>query len=165
MLISHSSGDEGDDYATRIREYSEVMGVNTICCGDRIDGERSTTAEGKKVYSLRDVFGIADIVTYPSTVEGFGNGFLEAVYYRKPIVVNNYAIYDLDIRPKGFRTIEMDHYMTGNTVRQAKEVLANKELADEMVEVNYKLGRRYFSYEVLEQQLATLLMNCFGRSY
>ena len=164
LLISHSSGDEGDDYAIRIREYSEVMGVNTICCGDRIDDERGTTADGKKVYSLRDVFGIADIVTYPSTVEGFGNAFLEAVYYRKPIVVNNYAIYDLDIRPKGFRTIEMDHYMTSNTVRQAREVLANKELAEEMVEINYKLGRRYFSYEVLEQQLATLLMNCFGRS-
>jgi glycosyltransferase involved in cell wall biosynthesis len=163
LLISHSSGDEGTDYAIRIREYSDVMGVNTVSCGDRVSDKRGTTEDGKKVYSLADVFSVADIVTYPSTIEGFGNAFLEAIYYRKPIVVNNYAIYDSDIRPKGFRTIEMDHYMTSATVKLANEVLANDDLAAEMIETNYDLGKRFFSFEVLQQLLETLLMNCFGR--
>ena len=35
----------------------------------------------------------ADLVTYPSTFEGFGNAFLEAIYYCRPIVVNTYSIY------------------------------------------------------------------------
>jgi hypothetical protein len=164
LVISHSSGDEGDDYAIRVREYSEVLGVNTISCGDRVGEKRGMTCDGKKVYSLADIFAAADLVTYPSTIEGFGNAFLEAVYYRKPIVVNNYAIYDSDIRPKGFRTVEMDSYMTSQTVKQAREVLTNDDLTHEMVETNYELGKRFFSYEVLQQLLTTLLMNCFGRS-
>jgi hypothetical protein len=47
----------------------------------------------------------------------------------KPIVVNNYAIYDSGIRPKGFRTIEMENFITGDTIRQAREVLTNDDLA------------------------------------
>jgi hypothetical protein len=163
-MISHSSGDEGDDYACRVREYSELLGVNTLSCGDRVADRRGTTTDGRKVYCLADVFAAADMVTYPSTIEGFGNAFLEAVYYRKPIVVNNYAIYDSDIRPKGFRTIEMENFITSETLKQAKEVLTNRHLVAEMVETNYELANRFFSYEVLEQILTTLLMNCFGRN-
>ena len=37
-----------------------------------------------------------------------GNAFLEAIYFRKPIVINTYSNYHLDIRPKGFQVIEMD---------------------------------------------------------
>jgi glycosyltransferase involved in cell wall biosynthesis len=164
LVISHSTGDEGDDYARRVREYSDVLGVNTLFCGERLSDKRGTTVEGQKVYSLADVFAASDMVTYPSTIEGFGNAFLEAVYYRKPIVVNNYAIYDSDIRPKGFRTVEMDNFITSETIKQAREVLTSNDLATEMVEVNYDLANRFFSYEVLEQILATLLMNCFGRN-
>ena len=54
----------------------------------------------------------ADLITYPSLYEGFGNAFLEGVYHRTPIVVNRYPIYELDIRPKGFRCLEMDGYIT-----------------------------------------------------
>jgi len=31
-----------------------------------------------------------------------GNAFLEAVYYRKPVMCNRYSIYRTDIEPKGF---------------------------------------------------------------
>jgi glycosyltransferase involved in cell wall biosynthesis len=164
LVISHSTGDEGDDYARRVREYSDVLGVSTLFCGDRLAENRGTTADGRKVYSLADIFAASDMVTYPSTIEGFGNAFLEAVYYRKPIVVNNYAIYDSDIRPKGFRTVEMHDFITSQTIADANEVLSNADAAAEMVETNYDLANRFFSYEVLEQILETLLMNCFGRN-
>jgi glycosyltransferase involved in cell wall biosynthesis len=164
LVISHSTGDEGDDYANRVREYSEVLGVNTLFCGDRLADKRGTTPEGRKIFSLADIFASADMVTYPSTIEGFGNAFLEGVYYRKPILVNNYAIYDSDIRPKGFRTIEMENFITGETINQARQVLTNQDLATEMAETNYEVANRFFSYEVLDQILSTLLMNCFGRN-
>ncbi len=163
LVISHASGDEGTDYATRVLEYSEMLEVNTIMCGDRLADQRGKTPGGRKIYSLSDIFHHADLVTYPSTIEGFGNAFLEAVYFRKPILVNNYAIYDSDIRPKGFQTVVMEDFITRATVEQAQEVLATPSLAAEMAEKNYDLARRFFSYEVLEQKLSTLLMNCFGR--
>jgi glycosyltransferase involved in cell wall biosynthesis len=138
--------------------------VNTIPCGSRLSGERGQTADGRKIYSLADVYAQADLVTYPSTIEGFGNAFLEAAYYRRPILVNNYAIYDSDIRPKGFRAVEMHNYITSHAIAQAREVLTNPDLVAEMVETNYEVAQRYFSFEVLEQNLTTLLVNCFGRS-
>jgi glycosyltransferase involved in cell wall biosynthesis len=162
LVISHASGDEGGEYARRVHDYSDLLGVNTVLCEDRVGQERGQTADGRKVYELGDVFSQADLVTYPSTIEGFGNAFLEAVYYRKPILVNNYAIYDSDIRPKGFRTVEMEDFITTAALEQAREVLNNDDLATEMVETNYELAQKFFSYEVLEQNLRTLLMNCFG---
>jgi glycosyltransferase involved in cell wall biosynthesis len=164
LVISHASGDEGDDYARRVREYSELLGVNTVMCGEHVGETRGQTRHGRKVYDLADVYKYADLVTYPSTIEGFGNAFLEAVYYRKPILVNNYSIYDSDIRPKGFQTIEMEDFITSDVISQTREVLTNSDLAAEMVETNHELALKFFSYEVLEQNLTTLLMNCFGRS-
>jgi len=162
LVISHASGDEGDEYARRVREYSEILGVKVVFCSDRLDDERGTTEDGRKVFDLADVYHHADLVTYPSTIEGFGNAFLEAAYYRKPILVNNYSIYESDIRPKGFRTVEMDDYISNGTLSQTREVLTNPDLVAEMVEINHALASRFFSYEVLAQKLTTLLMNCFG---
>ena len=162
LVISHASGDEGDDYSRRIREYSDMLGVGVIFASDVVGDERCTTQEGRKVYTLADLYRQADLVTYPSVIEGFGNAFLEAIYYRRPILVNNYSIYELDIDPKGFRTIEMDDYISGETVEQARRILEDPEAAASAVEHNYALGVRFFSYEVLCQRLCTLLTGCFG---
>jgi mannosylglucosylglycerate synthase len=97
-------------------------------------------------------------VTYPSTFEGFGNAFLEAVYFRKPVVVNNYSIYNKDIKPKGFQVIEIDGYVTGDAVQKANRVLKDTAMRQRMVDHNFELGRRFFSYEVLESQLKALMM-------
>ena len=66
------------------------------------------TQDGRKIYTIEDIYHYADLVTYPSTFEGFGNAFLEAIYFRKPVVVNLYSIYRVDIKPKGFSAIELD---------------------------------------------------------
>jgi hypothetical protein len=101
-------------------------------------------------------------VTYPSTTEGFGNAFLEAVYYRKPVVVNNYSIFDLDIKPKGFRVIEFDGYITDDTISRTRSALEDPAHTAVMTAHNYELGRRYYSYALLERHLETLLSDCFG---
>ena len=85
--------------------------------------ERGQTGDGRKIYRLSDVYPAADLVTYPSSVEGFGNAFLEAIYFKRPLVVNNYSIFDVDIKPKGFRVIEFDGYITDWTVSQTRRVL------------------------------------------
>ena len=92
-------------------------------------------------------------MTYPSTFEGFGNAFLETVYFRKPIVVNKYSIYTLDIKPKGFQAIELDGYVTSTAVQQTKEILENKQRCQQIVDNNYEIGARFFSYAVLRRRL------------
>ena len=157
LVISHASGDEGYDYEQRLREYSAIMNVETIFVSDIINEQRGQTADGRKIYTLEDIYPHADLVTYPSTIEGFGNAFLEAVYFRRPIVVNKYAIYSKDIKPKGFRVIELDGYVANPTVEMTRQVLTDKALREEMAEHNYAVAKRYFSFSVLKRALQSYI--------
>ena len=157
LVISHASGDEGYDYEQRVKEYSKLLNVNTRFVSNIINEKRGYTKEGRKIYTLDDIYPHADLVTYPSTFEGFGNAFLEAVYYKKPIVVNKYSIYTYDIEPKGFLTIELDGFVTEDAVRKTRDVLENQELCKDMVEKNYDIAMRCYSYAVLRQKLKNLI--------
>ena len=128
---------------------------------DRLE-HRGQGADGRKIYTLEDIYPQADLVTYPSAIEGFGNAFLEALYYRRPIVVNNYSIYKTDIKPKGFQVIEFDGYITTETLEQARHALTHPDEVARQAEANFSLARRYFSYAVLERRLHLLLADCFG---
>lgn len=162
LVVSHASGDDGYEYTTRISNYAQLLGVNLLFADDIFDEFRGMTDDGRKIYSLWDAYPLADLVTYPSTIEGFGNAFLEALYYKRPIVVNNYAIYATDIRPKGFKVIEFDDYITDETVEMTRKVLADKEFEIQMCKHNYELAKRYYSFEVLRNKLKMLLDNAFG---
>jgi len=158
LVISHASGDEGQDYEQRLREYSELMQVDTIFVANIIDEKRGTTSDGRKIYTLEDVYPYADLVTYPSTVEGFGNAFLEAVYFKKPIAVNTYSIYTRDIKPKGFSVIELDGYVTSAAVEKTIQILDDPDLREQIVEKNYALGKEYYSYAVLRRRLKAFML-------
>ena len=162
LVISHASGDEGYEYERDLRKYAQSLGVNALFVSEAIGENRGTGASGSKVYALGDVYPHADLITYPSGFEGFGNAFLESVYYRKPLVVNNYSIYAIDIRPKGFRVIELNGYVNDDAVKRVREVLENPELGREMAEENYQLARRYFSYSVLKRKLEGLVADFLG---
>ena len=103
------------------------------------------------------------MVTYPSTIEGFGNAFLEAVYYHRLILVNNYSIYEVDIKPKGFRTVWFDGFISDNTLEMVRQILRNSTRAQEWAEENYQLAKRYFSFTVLERRLQSVLADCLGQ--
>lgn len=162
LVISHPAGDEGSSYLQMIRERIEDARIDVRFIDDRIADQRGVNAEGKKAYTLFDVYPHADLVTYPSHYEGFGNAFLEAVYFRKPVVVNTYAVFARDIAPLGFQTIEMPQLVTNQVMEQTRKILTDPVLRDEWVENNYQLGVKYFSYSVARRKLATRLANLFG---
>jgi len=162
LVISHASGDEGSEYATFLREYIQLLEVKVRFAEDIFSYQRGRTPDGRKVYSLADAYYPADLVTYPSTIEGFGNAFLEAIYYRKPIVMSTYEIYRIDIQPKGFKVIEFGDYITEDTVRRTRELLGNPDLVAEIVEHNYETARRHYSYTNLEKLLAAVISLSVG---
>jgi len=165
LVISHASGDDGYEYEKRVQEYANLLGVRAIFSSKRFDEKRRITKDGQKVYSLWDAYPHADLVTYPSELEGFGNAFLEALYFKKPIVVNSYAIYETDIKPMGFKVINFNEYITDETVEAAREILLNPQIAKEMCEYNYKLALKHYSYKVLRNHLRILLNNAFGTNH
>ncbi len=150
LVISHDAGDEGLQYLKRLEEYAKLMKVDLVFAADIVNENRGLKEDGRKIYTLDDIYPYADLVTYPSTFEGFGNAFLEAVYFRKPIVVNTYSIYTKDIKPKGFSVIEIDGFVTEAAVEKTRQVLTDPELCKKMVGLNYELGEEYFSYKKLK---------------
>jgi len=162
LVISHASGDEGYQYEQRVREYSEIMKVDTLFVSEIISDHRGTTPDGRKIYTLHDIYPHADLVTYPSNFEGFGNAFLEAVYFRKPIVVNAYSIYAVDIKPKGFSVIEIEGFVTRQAVEDTRKVLDDPDLRRRLVDHNYEVATNYYSYAVLAQELNPLIRKTTG---
>ncbi|MFO8235138.1 MAG: glycosyltransferase family 4 protein [Bacteroidales bacterium] len=115
------------------------------------------------LYSLSDAYAHATACTYFSTYEGFGNAFVEAVSARRPIFVNNYKpVFWPDIGSKGFRVVMLENNkLTDEKVNQMAEIIYNEKLNREIGEYNYHLGKKYFSYEVLEEKLQTLFQKIF----
>jgi glycosyltransferase involved in cell wall biosynthesis len=136
--------------------------VPVVFVSEIIRRERGRGPDGQRIYSLRDAYQEADLVTYPSSLEGFGNAFLEAVYYRRPVLVNSYSIFAIDIKPKGFRVVEFDGHIAEETVAQVRRVLGDPSLMAEIVEHNYRLGIRHYSYGMLRRRIEALLAVCMG---
>ncbi len=162
FVISHASGDEGFEYEQRVREYANMLDVRAIFVVDQIRDKRGMTEDGRKVYTLQDIYPYADFVTYPSLIEGFGNAFLETIWFRKPIMVNNYSIYSTDIKPKGFKVVEIDDYVTDKTVEEIAFLLDNPDEVKRITDMNYELALRYYGYSVVKNRLRSLMCNFFG---
>jgi glycosyltransferase involved in cell wall biosynthesis len=162
LVLSHPGGDEGDAYSMLLRDRIVDAGIEALFIADRIGETRGLRADGKKLYTLYDIYPHADLVTYPSYYEGFGNAFLEAVYFGKPVVVNTYAVYARDIDPLGFKTIEMSMLVTNEVVESTREILYDSSLREEWAAINFDLGVKFFSYSVLRRKLAGRIAKLFG---
>lgn len=160
LVISHAAGDEGSEYADRIKEYAEHWNVELVTIDNIIGPKRGVDKNGQKIFTIGDVYQCADLITYPSGYEGFGNAFLEAIYFRKPLVANRYTIYIADIEPREFEVISFDGFVTTKTITQIQEVLSNENLRKRMLDRNYELARKYFSYRFLEHSLLHLIKLC-----
>lgn len=156
LVITHHAGDEGPEYLNALRAQAAAAGVDLRYVAEHFAPERRDDARGK-LYSLWDAYPHADLVTYPSLYEGWGNALIEAVYFRRPLVVNRYQIYDTDIRPVGFRVVEMQGAVTEQVVEQTRALVHDPALAREMTEHNFEVGARHFSYEALDLLLDRLL--------
>ena len=165
FVISHASGDEGFEYEQRVRDFAKLLNVRAIFVDDIILDKRGTTADGRKIYTLQDIYPYADFVTYPSLIEGFGNAFLETIWFRKPILVNNYSIYSTDIKPKGFEVVEIDDFITDDTVREVEHLLDHPDKVKKMTDTNYDLALKHYSYGTVATKLTSLLANIYGNRY
>ncbi len=162
LVISHEAGDEGYEYLNWIRNYAADHHVDLKLIAHHVGDRRSVDENGQKKYSLWDIYPLCDFVTYPSVYEGFGNAFLEAIYFKKPLLVNRYDVFVRDIEPQGFDLIVMDGYLSERVVNQVREVLNSRERRESMVTHNYQVAARHYSYAVLRKRLGFLISNFFG---
>ena len=156
LLITSPAGDEGLDYLVQLERLAEKHHVRLAYAADRFAPDH----EGKPIrpaHSLHDAYLAADLVTYPSLYEGFGNALIEALFYGVPTMVNRYSVYDADIRPLGLRLVEIDGAVTDGTVAEVRALLANPRRIRENARHNFEIAQRHFSYRVLRRKLRKLL--------
>ncbi|MDY6791089.1 MAG: glycosyltransferase family 4 protein [Thermodesulfobacteriota bacterium] len=164
LIVSHEAGDEGYEYAEWLKDYAREHDVDLRLVATKIADPWADNGNGNTGSSLWDVYPFADFITYPSLYEGFGNAFLEAIYFKKPILINRYATFVRDIEPLGFDITVMDGFLTKKTVEKIKSILQSPERREQMVNYNYKIAARHYSYSVLCNQLNAALRSFFGNS-
>jgi len=163
LVVSHESGDEGLEYQDALVELAEHSGVDLrFVHADVRKPDVNSNGNGGPDLSLGEVYAQADLITYPSLYEGFGNALLEAFYFRKPVLVNRYAIFISDIEPKGFQVITMDGFLTRTVIDHVRKVIGDRQYREEMVEQNFELGKKFFSYSVLRRNLRSLITGFTG---
>ncbi len=161
LVLTHPAGDEGPECLRDLEARIAAAGIRAVFLAGRVGQRRGVDAAGRRVYTLEDVFPQADLVTYPSSWEGFGNALIEAVYFRRPLVVNRYPVYVSDIAARGLRAVEMDGAVTDAVEAQVRALLDDPAERARRAEENVAVGRRWFSFaearRTLDGVLAKLL--------
>lgn len=158
LFITHRADDEGLSYWLWLKREASVMGVD-IQLIDHVIGPKRGKINDHKLYSLWDAYLYADLVTYPSLYEGFGNALLEAIFAKKLTIVNRYPVYNADIKPLGFEFIELDGFVNENSIQEARSLLGSPDKVREITEKNFQLAKEHFSIEVLENKIKDLIAN------
>lgn len=158
LLISHDAGDEGLDYRNNLDALAREKGVDLRFVSDRIAGVRMNGADqAGDGFSLDDLYPLADFVTFPSLYEGFGNALLEAIYFKKPVLVNRYAVFKEDLEGCGFDLVMMDGDVSDEVVEQVRQQMESPEVFLPAAEKNFRIAADHFGYRTLEERLGGML--------
>lgn len=171
VLTGYTKDDVSGNYLSMLKRKARDKNVELVHIEDMIAYSRSIHQD-KKIYSFWDAYTAADLITYPSMWEGWGNQLLEAVQARLPVVLFEYPVFVKDIKSKGFRFItlgsDINRYDKAGLVRVSQEVLdqaANEAitvltdggLRNKMVTHNHQIGQMHYSLHALESLLTDLL--------
>jgi len=170
VLVLAGMIETSDDYVERLKIRAKENSVEMLFVNNLVEHSRCIK-NNNKIYSLWDTYVFADIITYPSIQEGWGNQFLEGLFAKKPMLVFEYDVYKEDIKRKGFKVIslgdkyELDEYglakVDKKVIKRAAgeciKLLIDKDCREKMVEENFQLGREFFSHESLEKKLKMII--------
>ncbi len=160
IITGNYADDQGNKYYQKLMNLVHELRLNKqVIFASHLISNKGQKDHHVKLYSLSDAYAHARACTYFSTYEGFGNAFVEAVLAKTPVFVNNYKpVYWPDIGSKGFKTVMIEEEnLTDQAVKQMEEIIYNKDLNREIGEYNFGLGKKYFSYNTLEEKLNELI--------
>ena len=56
----------------------------------------------------------------------------------------------------------MDGFITDEIINSVKEILESPEKREKIVEINYEIAKRHYSYSLLQNRLNSIMFNFFG---
>ena len=156
LLVTSPAGDEGHAYLNTLLDLAAQLHVEVLYQPNRFYAGEAAKPDSV-AHSLADGYIAADVITYPSFYEGFGNALIESVFFRKLTVVNRYSVYEADIRPLGFRFIELQDRVTDEAVEQLRAALADPRQTRADADHNFAIAAEHFGYDRLRRELTTLI--------
>ncbi len=160
---------EEQEYFETLRLKADKCRVQMLFINDHIEHSRGEV-NGEKRYSLWDAYVHADIVTYPSWLEGWGNQFLEGLVAKVPQVVYRYPVYQTDIAQFNFNIIDLGEQHSWDqqglakvseeqlslAVKQTTSYLFDAEFRQKAMNDNFTIGQAHLSYRALGDILNTV---------
>lgn len=151
------------NYGKALKKKIKEVGIKAKFINSHI-GRCRDQKNGKKIYSLWDIYARADLVTFPSIWEGWGNQFIEAVFAKKPILVFEYPVFKADIRKEGYKIISLGDKLAKNDKNGLRQVSKNKitEASEEAIkwltdknlkktlERNYQIGKKFHNRQMIK---------------
>ncbi len=155
LMITGSPVYSRGNYFEEVVRKTDKQGVRVVFANNSIFLGRHQNPE-KKFFSIHDAYLHADVVLYPNTGDAFGNPVIEAVAYRKPLVVNRFPNLD-GFLEKGFRFVVTDSKVTPETVSDTYQLIMDGRKRKADVAHNFRLLQRFYSSEVLDEELIPIL--------
>ncbi len=169
LLLPNFVEVDSREYALALKKLALKLHVHTVWAADYFAAERMGI-NGGKIYSLWDSYTIANLVTYTSLYEGFGNQLLEAIYFRLPTVIFEYPVYQKDIAAIGLTLITLGSvavrhngffYVPEDAIEKAVErtmaLLGDKHELAKMLTHNEETAKAHYSSTYLRADLQTIL--------
>jgi mannosylglucosylglycerate synthase len=162
LLLPGYAEKRDSSYLYQLKKYAREKGVNFIHTGDDLHSK----------YELFDMYPYADLVTYPSEYEGFGNQLLEAFFAEIPVFIYEYPVFKTDIQLHGFKYFSLgdSHDFNSETglaqvqpdildeaVRSSMTVLRSEAAYTNHVEHNRNIAAKQFSFTQTQTVLKELL--------
>jgi len=155
---------QDQDYLALLHQKALKHSYSTHFCGDLVGQTRS---ENPVRFSLWDMYTMADIITYPSIQEGWGNQLLEAIFAKKLILGYEYPVFQTDIGPKGIRIISLGSSAQtiqnnlrvvpkpdmDRAIQMLADLLRDPAAVQDWVSSNFSIGKDCFSLSVLGDAL------------
>lgn len=156
---------DGMPYWERLLAFAKKYNVEIVYGGDHFLPER---INGK--YSFWDAYQYTDIVTYPSIWEGFGNQFLEAVFFKKLPVLFEYPVFISDIKGEGYKYVSMGDKFTAKdglnlieeevaqqAAQEAFETLQDDNKLSAILNENFEIAKKNHDESILTKDLLSLV--------
>ena len=176
FFLSNSSDIENPrnkEYLHKVQELAKKLGVKIVKGFEMIEtNRRLTNGSKKKIYSFWDAYLYADLVSYPSLQEGFGNQFLEALYYKKLVILFEYPVFKTDIKPDGYTYVSLGSEVSKNdgfNIVENKKVkkaaiqsvgfITDNEKLRKVVNENFSIANKHHGARILKSNLQKWLNN------
>lgn len=157
------------EYYRQLKILAEKLEVNALWKASNFASRREQI-DGRKTFGFWDAYIFADLVAYPSVWEGFGNQFLETIFFRKLPIVFEYPVFKKDIKKEGYEYVSLGNkvkkksglqLIPQTTIQQAAQetirILKNPEKIRAITTKNFKIAQKHHDTSHLAKDLEQIL--------